>query len=113
MGAITFEYGDPKQTGVDAPTRGTLRAKLGTREVVDGVFRTTAAFDIVLVEGGNIAELSDTSPNQYWEIRELAPIAGRRVWYKKVAGDSAFAELEDVDPATCKAVCPVSPTSGH
>jgi hypothetical protein len=100
MGTITFDYTNPEQDGIDAPTKGALDAHLYEREIVSGRFRTVQRFTIPLVEGVATAVLSDTGVNQCWVIRELAPIAGRKRFYKAVAGDAAFTDLVDVNPET-------------
>lgn len=100
MPTITFDYLDPDGDSTDTPTKGALRAHLWEREIVTGKYRTVASFLIPLVDGQATAVLSVTGVNQCWVVKELAPIAGRKTFYKAVSVDAAFTALVDVNPAT-------------
>lgn len=111
MGIITFKYGNPTKTGVDAAAAASLTARLYQREVASGAVRTISQFEIKLVVGIAAAALSDTSVNQCWVISEGTAIAGAQVFYKKVAGDALFTELIDVDPRTFAPLNPIPPSA--
>lgn len=110
MSLITFAIADPQASGTDAPSTSYLVAALRNREAVDGTIRTTNSFRIDLIEGRSATPLSDTGPNQCWEIAERGAIAYPQTRYVIVDGDADYTDLVDVDPLTLVPLTVVPPS---